>query len=247
MEEKIINTATAQPEATTSANESPESQLSVIDIINMMLAFWWLLVVLGIVVGGGTYAYTKITSIPEYKSECTLYVNTVKEQTTEDVDAVGIKNAATLLPTYIEVLSSGPFMEIISDDIENKYGVTSLSRMIKYTALEDTNIISVSVTTTDAHDSYVIAKSVLRNAPTKIHQIFEGGSVKSIEYPTESITAEGNHAFRNGIVGFLAGVVLAAFIVFVINVFDTRVKNAKELTTKYGFPVLGEIPNILEL
>ena len=169
------------------------------------------------------------------------------EQTTEDVDAVGIKNAATLLPTYIEVLRSGPFMEIISDDIENKYGVTSLSRMVDYTALEDTNIISISVTTTDSHDAYVIAKSILRNAPAKIQQIFEGGSVKAIEYPVESTTAEGNHAFRNGIVGFLAGVVLAAFIVFVINIFDTRVKTAKELTTKYGFPVLGEIPNILEM
>ncbi len=248
MEEKLTNaTAVQSNTAATPSNEAPESQLSVIDIVNMMLAFWWLLVVMGIVIGGGTYAYTKITSVPEYKSTCTLYVNTVKEQTSEDVDAVGIRNAATLLPTYIKVLQSGPFMETISDDIENKYGVTSLSRMVNYTALNDTNIISISVTTTDSHDAYLIAKSILRNAPAKIQQIFEGGSVKAIEYPVEATTAQGNHAFRNGIIGFLAGVILAAFVVFVINIFDTRVKSSKELTIKYGLPVLGEIPNILEM
>lgn len=247
MEEKLTNTTVVQPNTATQSNEAPESQLSVIDIINMMLAFWWLLVVMGVVIGGGTYAYTKITSVPEYKSECTLYVNTVKEQTSEDVDAVGIKNAATLLPTYIEVLRSGPFLETISDDIENKYGVSSLSRMVEYTALNDTNIISISVTTTDSHDAYLIAKSILRNAPAKIQQIFEGGSVKSIEYPVEATSAQGSHAFRNGILGFLAGIVLAAFVVFVINIFDTRVKSSKELTAKYGLPVLGEIPNILEM
>ena len=238
---------TSSEDVNTPQKEAPESQLSVIDIINMMLAFWWLLVVMGIVVGGGTYAYTKITSIPEYKSECRLYINTIREQTNEDVNAVGIKNAADLLPTYIEVLSSGPFMENISDDIENKYSVNSLNNMISYSALTDTNIIDISVIATDSHDAYVIAKSIMRNAPAKIQQIFEGGSVKAIEYPVEATSTQSTHAFRNGIIGFMAGIILAAFVVFVINIFDTRVKNPKELTASYGLPVLGEIPNIMEL
>lgn len=244
MEEKIVNGVN---DGGIKSSDTTETQISMVDIINMMIAFWWLIAIMGIIIGGGTYAYTKITAIPEYKSEGTLYVNTVKEQTTEDVNAVGIQNAAELLPTYIEVLTSTPFMEQIADDIDNKYSIESLTEMITYTAVEETNLIDIEVVTTDSHDAYLISKSILRNAPAKVQQIFEGGSVKVIEYPKESDDAEDDSAFKRGIIGFIAGAAVAMLIIFLINLFDTRVKSSEELTARYGLPILGEVPNLVDL
>ena len=155
MEEKVYNT-TETVELPTKASDNIEIQFSVIDIVNMMIAFWWLIAMLGLLVGGGTYAYTKITAVPEYKSEGTLYVNTAKEQTSEDVDAVGLRNAAELLPTYIEVLTSTPFMETVADDVDNRYSVKTLSDIIEFTAVEETNLINVEVITADSHDAFLI-------------------------------------------------------------------------------------------
>lgn len=246
MEENMNNTI-ENNDIGTKASDSIEIQFSVIDIVNMMIAFWWLIAMLGILVGGGTYAYTKITAVPEYKSEGTLYVNTAKEQTTEDVNAVGLRNAAELLPTYIEVLTSTPFMEIVADDIDNKYSIETLEDIIEFTAVEETNLIDIEVISSDSKDAYLITRSILRNAPAKIQQIFEGGSVKIIEYPTEARESEADNAFQRSIIGFIAGAAIAMLVIFLINLFDTRVKGAEELVTRYGLPVLGEVPNLVDM
>lgn len=57
-----------------------ESQISIIEIINMMLNMWWLIVIFAIVAGGGVFAYSKLTSVPVYSSSATIYINTQTEQ-----------------------------------------------------------------------------------------------------------------------------------------------------------------------
>ena len=47
---------TLEMENRENASSVIETQLSVVDIINMMLTFWWLIVILAVLVGGSTYA-----------------------------------------------------------------------------------------------------------------------------------------------------------------------------------------------
>ena len=247
MEENKADLSPAALKQAASESSSSDSQLSIIDIINMMLTFWWLIAVLAIVIGGGAYVISKATSVPQYTSSGTLYIDTQKESKTDDVNTSGLQAAKTLLPTYIKVLESTPFLESISDDVNNKYSAASIAKMISYTGVEDTNLIVIRVRTSDSHDAYLITKSILRNAPSRIAQVFEGGSVKVIEYPKEATSPESDSAFKKGIVGFIAGAAIAMLIIFLINLFDTRVKSSEELTSKYGLPILGEIPNLLDV
>ena len=231
---------------TSSEAKQIETQISVIDIINMILTFWWLIVILAVLVGGGTYAYSKLTSVERYKSEATLYINTQTEQKTDDVNINAIVGAQDLMPTYIEILSSKPFLETISDDVDNKYDYSEIYSMVTYSDKIDTNILGVSVVALDAHDAFLIAESISHNAPNEIRRVFEGGSVKLINNAEESVAPLASGSLKKGIVGFIAGAALAALIIFLINLFDTRVKNSEELTNKYGLPILGEVPNLHE-
>ena len=146
-------------------NKQIETQISIIDIINMMLTFWWLIVILAVLVGGGTFAYAKLTSVPVYTSEATVYINTQAEQKTDDINTSALSSAKDLMPTYIEILRSKPFLETISDDIGNKYSYTAIKSMTSYTARTDTNILSISVKSNDSHDAFLIAESISHNAP----------------------------------------------------------------------------------
>lgn len=247
MEENKTGLSPAELKQAVSESNASETQFSIIDIINMMLTFWWLIAILAIVVGGGTYAYSKLTSVPQYDSSGTLYIDTQKESKTDDVNTSGLQNAITLLPTYIEVLRSEPFLEDVSDDIDNKYSASSILDMSTFTAVEETNLITITVQTTDPHDAYLIARSIIRNAPRRIAQIFEGGSVKVIEYPKETTSSIPDNSFKLGIIGFIAGAAIAMLIIFLINLFDTRVKSSEELTNRYGLPILGEIPNLIDV
>lgn len=218
--------------------------ISVIDIINMMLTFWWFIVIFAIFIGGATYTYFKISSVPEYKSTAKVYVNTEAKQTSTDVNANALTGAANLLPTYIDVLQSKQFLGQVSDDLDNRYTIDDVQSMLKLEGVADTNIISISVTHHDAHVAYLVCSSVVNNAPTEVSRVFGGGSTKLTEYPEEATKPEELHTTRNAAIGLLIGAVIAMLIIFLVNLFDTRVKSKDELVAKYGLPIIGEIPSL---
>lgn len=220
------------------------SDISVVDIINMMLTFWWFIVVLAVLVGGATYTYFKISAVPEYKSTAKIYINTEGQQSSTDVNAGALINAGNLLPTYIDVLKSSNFLQIVSDDLDNRYSEKEIKSMTTMEAVVDTNIISLKVVNADAHAAYLIASSIVNNAPNEIARVFGGGSTKLTEYPKEASEAEATHTTRNAIIGDIIGAVIAMLIIFLVNLFDTRVKNKDELVEKYGLPILGEMPSL---
>lgn len=220
------------------------SDISVIDIINMMLTFWWFIVIFAILVGGATYTYFKISSVPEYKSTAKVYVNTEAQQTSTDVNANALTGAANLLPTYIDVLQSKEFLTKVSDDLDNRYSVKDINSMTKLEGVVDTNIISISVIHEDARVAYLVSSSIVNNAPTEISRVFGGGSTKLTEYPEEAKEPEELHTTRNAAIGLLIGAVIAMLIIFLVNLFDTRVKSKDELMSKYGLPIIGEIPSL---
>ena len=235
---------TLEMENRENASSVIETQLSVVDIINMMLTFWWLIVILAVLVGGSTYAYSKITAVPEYNSVGTLYINTQTEQKSEDVNASALNNAKVLMPTYIEILKSKPFLELVCEDLDDKYTFKEMEEFIEIEAVEDTNLINISVDTTDAHDSYLICTSIVNNAFDEIIRVFEGGSVKLINSPEESLSALPTNSYQKGLIGVVIGAVVAMLIIFLINLFDTRVKSSEELKNKYNLPILGEVSNL---
>lgn len=224
--------------------KNTETEISIVDIINMMLTFWWFIVVLAVLVGGATYAYFKVTSIPEYKSTSRLYINTEATQTSTDVNTNAIIGATNLLPAYIEVLQSKTFLDTVSDDLDNDYSTSTIKGMITMEAVTDTNIIDLSVKNEDAHVAYLVCSSIVNNAPDEIARVFGGGSTKLIEYPEEADDAEEMHTTRNAVIGFIAGAAIAMVIIFLVNMFDTRIKNKDELVAKYGLPILGEVPSL---
>ena len=220
------------------------SDISIIDIINMMLTFWWFIIILAVLVGGATYTYFKISSVPEYKSTAKVYVNTEGQQTSTDVNTSALIGASNLLPTYIDVLQSKEFLNQVSDDLDNRYDIEQIKTMLELEGVTDTNIISISVTHEDAHVAYLVCSSVVNNAPTEVSRVFGGGSTKLTEYPEEAIKPEDMHTTRNAAIGFVIGAVIAMLIIFLVNLFDTRVKSKDELIAKYKMPIIGEIPSL---
>lgn len=220
------------------------SDISVIDIINMMLTFWWFIIIFAILVGGATYTYFKISSVPEYKSTAKMYVNTEAQQTSTDVNANALTWAQNILPTYIDVLKSKEFLGKVSDDLDNRYSIKEITSMLEMEGVIDTNIISISVTHEDARVAYLVSSSIVNNAPTEISRVFGGGSTKLTEYPEEAKEPEELHTTRNAAIGLIIGAVIAMLIIFLVNLFDTRVKSKDELMSKYGLPIIGEIPSL---
>ena len=225
-------------------NKKFNSDISVIDIINMMLTFWWFIVVFAIFVGGATYTYFKVSSIPVYKSTAQVCISNEATQTSTSVNTSALIGATNLLPSYIEVLESKQFLAQISDDLDNKYSISDVKSMIKFEGVDSTNIITITVTNEDAHVAYLVASSSVSNAPSEMSRVFGGGSTTFTEYPEEATSPEPMHTTRNAAMGLLVGAAIAMLIIFLVNLFETRVKSKDDLMSRYGLPIIGEIPSL---
>lgn len=237
-----LNNQNQETEIQTSAGQAVE--VSVLDLVNLIMRNWWVIVLIGGIMAMTVYAYSKTTTIPTYKSTCSLYIDTQREQETGDVNTMALMGAQDLMPTYIEILKSRTFCSKVSDAIENKYSYGEVAGMIYLNQVEETNIMEIDVVCIDEQDSYRICDSVVNLAVEEILRVFEGGSVKVIDRPEEVPTVIAANSFRRGIIGFVFGAALAVAVLFVVSMFDTRIESADELTARYKLPILGEVPNL---
>lgn len=229
----------------TEASTSSEiKSISIVDMVKIAISNWWVIAIVGVICASVLFGYSKATSVPVYLSEGNLYVDTRRDHINDNVDATAILDAQNLIPTYIEILESRTFNKQISEEMENKYTFEEIADMVSFRQVSDTNILTVSVESYDEDDAYMICKTVLDSASDAILRIFEGGLVRVIDYPENEPEIIVVSLLKRTIIGFLLGAIFAFAVLVLLNMFDTRVSSAKELTEKYNYPVLGEIPSL---
>lgn len=222
-------------------------EFSIIELVALAMRNWWILAIVGAVFAIAVYAYTKTTSVPTYTSSGSIYIDTQMEQRTGDVNTSALMGARDLMPTYIEILKSRTFCTQISDAIDNKYAYKEIQKMLKLSQTEGTNIMLIKVNSIDRQDAYTLCNAVIDAAPNEILRVFEGGSVKIIDRPEGSPSMQVSNAYKRGAVGFVLGAVVALVVLFIFNMFDTRIETTDELTNQYNLPILGEVPNLVNL
>ena len=115
-------------------------QLKITDIIDMLIRRWWIWVITALVFSVVTFVYTEIFVDPLYKTEGTLYVNALRTQTS-DISSANLSASQELVTTYQEILKRRTFLQQISNDMANRYSISSLEKMISMKAV-DSNIKS---------------------------------------------------------------------------------------------------------
>ncbi len=226
--------------------ESVTGEVSILDIIVLVLSNWWVAGFAGLVLAIACYAYSKSTAVPTYQSIGNLYIDTQRERIDNDVNAAALLYAQDLMPSYIKILESRSFNTTISEAMDNKYTHGQIKSMTTLSQVEDTNIMQVSVVCVDERDSYLICDYIVKFAADEILRVFEGGSVKVVDYPEQEPQIIVVNLFRRGIIGFVIGAILAIIAIILFDMFDTRIVSSEELTARYKTPVLGEVPNLTE-
>ena len=158
-------------------------------------------------------------------------------------------NASQLLvPTYIEMIKSNNVLQKVVDVVEDKTGekftVNKIKKMLTVEAVSNTEIISVSVKTTDTAMAREIANTIADVAPEKIQKFIELSDVRIIDRAKLSTVPVSPNVRNNTILGALLGFILSISFILLKELFDVRVKSADDLVTNFQYPVLGAIPEI---
>lgn len=226
--------------------------ISIIELLKLLLKKWWIVVVVSIALGGLAFGYTKYYVSPTYLSRGMLYVTNTNVLNYEEIDILANRNlnlgdlvaSQTLATTYIEILNSDSFMRTVSTNSGIYESPSKLRSMISISAKNNTEILEVRVVNTNPKSAFLIAETFLENSKDELTRVFKGGSVEIIDNAVTPTLPIGPDIIRNTLLGIMFGVVAGCVIVFLTDLFDGRVKNQEDLVAKHNIPVLGLIPSL---
>jgi capsular polysaccharide biosynthesis protein len=173
---------------------------------------------------------------------------------TTNSDAVRTSNtskmnyAMKMLDTYIEIMNTNEFDTKVANDLNKRinanYSSSTIKSAMTISAVEDTAMFKISVTTTSSDLSYEIATQLETTVPEMMENTNNGLVLASVEDRAIRAASAGSLGYPKKIaIGAFVGLIIAAAYVILRNLLDVRVRTDEELIEKYNIPVLGSIPN----
>ena len=219
-----------------------------IDLVLMAKAIWkklWLVILAAVLVGGLAFIGTKLFIKPVYRSSFTAYVNNKKEVDLNSLTAQDIAASKSLAHTFEEVIKSKSVLVKAAESIDLKYSYYQLKQMVSTSISNETEIITVSVDTGSPELSYKLAEAVREYALAYTAEIIEGSSMKIIDYPEVRTGIYSPSYSRFALIGALAGFLISALIMCIMQYFNDRIQDEVELAEHYTLAIVGVIPDMI--
>lgn len=224
-----------------------DREVSLLDILRILLRRWWIIALAAIFFAIGTFVYSHFFITKQYSSSGTLYVDTSVNGRPQDLSSVNLSKQ--LVNSYAEILQSVLYSEIVSSKLAADgypYPAAVVKRSLKITPVEDTEIMKLTVTYTDPDDARIILQSILDNAPEGIQKVAKTGVVSKLDNASFSSNHVSPNVSQNTVFGGAFGAFVAAWIIYLLSYFDRKIKHEDDLAKKYNLPVLGIIPDLEE-
>lgn len=230
--------------------ENKRNDVVEIDLLRLLQAMWhraWALI-LAMVIGGGAAFYVAAFMItPTYESSALLYVNNSNISVGgTSISLSDLTASQSLVNTYIVILKTRRTLNEVLEEAELSYSYDELKEMITASAEGDTEIFSVTVTSTIPEEAAKIANTITEVLPDKIAEIVDGSSVRTVDFAVTPTKKSAPSITRYTALGMLLGLVLSGGIIIVLELMDDQIHDEDYLLRTYDLPILASIPNLLE-
>ncbi len=221
-------------------------ELDMQELAKLLLKKAWLIVVCAILSGALVLGFTLGFVAPKYQASITIYVNNKTDNQSGSIDSADLAVALRLVTTYVNILKSDRVLEKVILESGRDLEVKDIREMLTAEPVEETEMFSVFVTTTDPKEAAEIANAIAAVAPEEIAAIIDGSTAKIIDYAKVPQYRHSPSYTLNTLIGVLAGGVLACIAIALQNFMDVRVRGEADLMRICPVPVIGMIPDIAE-
>jgi capsular polysaccharide biosynthesis protein len=117
--------------------------------------------------------------------------------------------------------------------------------MLKYGSLSDTEVMYVTVTTTDPYEAAEIANCIAEVLPQRISKIIKGATMIVVDSAVPVLQKVAPSISQYTVVGFILGFVLCCAVIVVLDILDDTIHSEEHVLTTYDYPILARIPDVL--
>lgn len=199
-----------------------------------------------ILLGAAAGCFTQFFIDPIYSATVKMFVysNTDRVSSDTSISQNDINASKDLIGTYMYVLESDTVLKKVAEDLGLNTTPSAIRSLLSTSMIEDTQAFQVTVKCDDPKLSAKIANSIAKIAPDEIIRVVKAGGVEIIDYATVPNSPSSPDLKKNILVGTLAGFVISFLAIFVYELFDSTITNAKDLEREFEIPVLGTIPKL---
>jgi capsular polysaccharide biosynthesis protein len=213
-------------------------EISVKDFFSIFVSKLWLIAVVAVLFSAVACVYSVFFTKDTYTSSAQMFVYT-------DPKSTNFEYAENSIDIYKTIITSTDFfnqvIESLPEDVSDKVSVAMLKSAVTVSN-SGKGVFSISVTTYDSDLSFEIANTMVELIPSEIvRRIPPALSISPLIDPHPSVM-NGKSIFRNAIIAFFAGVVLACVCVWVASMFDSVIRDKKKIEDNFDIPVIGLIP-----
>ena len=229
-------------------------ELDLREVFNM---FWGkkieiVIITLIFVIIGGVYSFMFTT--PKYKSSTTLVLATSNDTKVGKTTTAASGDAITqteltlnsnLVSTYSELVKSKAVLRQVINDLDIKdLNEEELKKSVTVNAVKDTELIEISVTSTNSSYPSKIANEIAKVFTAKVAEIYNINNVHVVDKAEVSKTPYNINHIKDIIIFAFIGVVVAAAKILLMNMLDNTVKTEHDVEQNTGLLVLAQVPKI---
>ncbi len=234
-----------------------EETIDIKDLIRLLLSKIWLILLITFLGGAAAFGISKTMLPLEYSSHITMYVQSYYG-VSEGIDGQNnISNSKQLVNTYMEVLKDDAVMNAVGDMLSNQYDDFTLKQNFSYlngrinpasirsclaiSSVTDTSAVNIKATAKNADVAASICNNLTSVAPEFVQDAVGVGSINTIDKAKVYNTPVAPNTMKNTLLGMIAGFMLTALLIFVIDFFDNTVKDPDYINNRYNKAIIGEI------
>ncbi len=221
------------------------TEISLVDILLSLKNHIVLVILITVLFAGLFWAVNKFVIVPTYDSTVKFYIEAA--MTDEDNPGVGLQAvnlAQRIANTYIELMKTNSFYNLLVEELGVDLSVTELRGMVSYKSVQDTEILEASVRTTDPDLSLIIASTIATVAPDAMNEIKSTATLTVIDQPLRAATQSTPHVMRNTALGLVLGLFLGSMLAIIIDMFNIKIRTEEDITKNFDITIIGVVPKI---
>ena len=227
-----------------------EQETIEINVIQLLKALWAkkvLILLVAIVAGAVSFAYSSFVVKPEYRSTTRIYVVNRNQSDKPGLTNQDLQAGTYLVKDYREIILSQDVLEKVVSDLGLTINAKTLAKKVQVTVPADTRIVSISVSDHKPDEASRIANALREVATQKIIAVTRVSDVTTLEEARPATGPSSPNIRRNTLMGIGAGAGLVIVVVLLVELLDDRVKRPEDIEDVMKISLLGVIPNMDKL
>lgn len=212
-------------------------------LIKALLKRIWIVILTSVIFMATAYVYTSNYVTPIYTASTSLYIqNTNNYQ--GYISSGDLISSENLAATISILLKSNNIMSKVAESLDIEIAPQQLASMVTTSAIIQTGVLDISVSSSDPYLSHEIANAIGAVAPAEIMNFISAGNVRLLDKAILPVFPSSPNIMKNTTLAAALGFIIACIILILIELFDTRIKSESDIKQIADIYIIGIIPNV---